>query len=439
MSPELPSENDDNALAGLAPERSKRRSEPGDASASPASVASVIPRNRKEGRGGSGERGLVSPDISFDPAVLDGQGDSSNSPCPKTITGGEDWLSVNFHVDFEQFEKLAERLDAAQESAIKDLRGSDEIQVGDVRFIVAARGARQGRGEKSIFMRWRLTAENGLVILLMNRGKAHRTMPNVAARATSLLLMRLGFQRVWDLMKYCIEQLKGTIEQNKLSRVDPCVDLAGTPITAFVEPFSNHWVVSRSRAKANYAVGTFINHYLQGKQATGFTIGKSPMMCRVYDKLVESQRDAVKLAVLMATRWGCLPESASRVEFQIERTKLKQFGIDTVENWIERRGDVLDELTQNWLRLTAGPVDRKHADRTPMHSVWEVTRLAFFAWCGDTSGRELIPLPKLEISSRRQTAMVVGILKGMFARVGKEIRDNDQFFREAEAVILDGI
>ncbi len=240
-------------------------------------------------------------------------------------------------------------------------------------------------------------------------------------------------------MQYCVEELKGAIQQNKLSRVDACVDLSGTPIAEFVEPFQNRWIVSRSRTKANYAVGTFVNDYLQGKQATGFTIGKSPLMCRVYDKLIESQRDAVKLAVLIATRWGHLPGSATRVEFQIERTKLKQFGIDSVEHWIDKRGDVIDELTQNWLRLTAGPVDRKHADRTPMHPVWETTRSAFFAWCGDSTGCELIPLPKLEVSSRRQMAMIVGILKGMFARVGKEIRDNDQFFREAEAVILDGI
>lgn len=427
------------ALAGLAPERPERRSEPGDASASPASGRTSSSGNRKEGRGGLGERGLVSPDLSFDPAILDRHGDPSNSPCQKTITGSEDWLTVNFHVNHSHFEELAKSLDDAQRAAAVGDSKNDEIQVGDVRFMVASRGAKQGRGDKSIYMRWRLVSEYGLVLLLMNMPKAHKTMPNVTARATSLLLMRFGFHRVWESMQYCIEQLGGVIEKNKLSRVDACVDLPGIPIIDFVEPFSKNWVVSRSRLRSNYAVGTFVNEYLQGKRHTGFTIGKSPLLCRVYDKLVESQFDIQKQAILEATRWGGAPEHATRVEFQIERQKLKQFGIDSVDDWKSKRAEVVHELMTNWLRLTDGPVDRKHADRSNMHPVWQRTREAFFAWCGESTGEELQPLPKLDVKPSRQVNMAIGILKGLFARVGKDIEDNDQFFREVNFVIREAV
>lgn len=72
-----------------------------------------------------------------------------------------------------------------------------------------------------------------------------------------------------------------------------------------------------------------------------------------------------------------------------------------------------------------------------MHPVWEKTREAFLAWCGEPTGQKLSPLPTLEISSSRQVATVIGIFCGMFARIGKDIYDNEKFFREALFAIQD--
>jgi hypothetical protein len=411
----------------------------GEATASPAFASqSLAHRNREEDRGSGGEASSPA-DISFDPEHLEATGSPNNLPVAKRNPSQEDWLTVNFYVDFPSFDELAQRLDRAQEAAAKNLKGDDELQFGDVRFLVAGRGARQGRGDKSIHMRWRLVAENGLVLLLLNRATSHETLPNVSARATSLMMMQLGFMQVWQLMQYCIEAMGGEIVGDKISRVDPCVDLPGTAIEEFVRPFQQDWFVSRTRSHANYAVGVFMNEYMQGRQHTGFTFGKSPMMCRVYDKLVESRRDENKLAVLKAMRWGGLPECATRVEFQIERAKLKQFGVDTVADWIAMRADVLDELTTSWLRLTAGPVDRRNAKRAPIHPVWELTRTAFFEAYGKAAGLVLEPLQPMELNPSRFVASAVGSLRGMFARVGKDIRDNEHFEREALAAIRDGI
>jgi hypothetical protein len=430
-----------------APEEAARKrpdgAQHGEAAASPASIVGGHSWNvREEGKVGSRE--TLGPDgfpadISFDPNILEGQGIPNNLPCPKTVPGGEDWLTVNFHVDFPSFDVLAEQLDRAQEAAAKGIPGVDELQFGEVRFIVASRGARQGRGDKSIHMRWRLIADNGLVFLLLNRAKSHETLPNVSVRATSLVMMQLGFMQVWQLMQYCVEAMGGEIKQNKISRVDPCIDLAGVSIDEFMEPFQQNWFVSRTRSRANYAVGVFMNEYMQGRRHTGFTFGKSPIMCRVYEKLVEARRDENKLAVLKALRWGGLPECATRVEFQIERTKLKQFGINSVEDWLELRGEIVEELTSNWLRLTAGPVDRNHADRAPLHSIWGLTRKTFAEVYGKASGQELMPLVPLEINASRYAASAVGNLRGMFARLGKPIADNYQFEREALAAIRDTI
>jgi hypothetical protein len=465
MVPEVPPQRDDDAFAGRAPERaapSPRGAQPGDAPASPASgPTSETGRHREEGKEGSREtlgpdgfpetetlaaQQLTSPssvsvgedaDISFDPSQFDGQGESSNTSCPKPITGSEDGLYVGFRVTFPKFEKLSERLDTAQAGATKDRPGDDEIQFGLLRYVVSSRGAPQG-GKGSVYMRWKLAAGNGLVVLVMNRGEAHRTMPNVTVRASSLLLMRFGFERVWDLMQYCVEAMGGDIIGNKLSRVDPCVDLPGTEISEFAECFKNNWVVSRSRKRRKLGKPEFVEEYLNGTDYETFYVGRTPLLCRVYDKLAESRWDILKRAVLEASRWNGVPECATRVEFQLGRPTLTRFGIDSVEDWIAKRSDIIEELTGNWLRLTAGPVDRKHAKRTPMHPVWEKTREAFVAWCGEATGQNLFPLPTLAINSSRQFATVIGILCGMFARIGKDIDGNERFFREVECALRDG-
>jgi hypothetical protein len=377
--------------------------------------------------------------ISFDPRQFDRESVSSNTLSQKRHTGGEDWLTVSFHVNFPSFDELAKQLDDAQVSALKGVEGPDEVQFGELRFLVADRGARQGTGAKSIYMRWRLVCENGLVVLVMNRDKAHTTMPNVSVRATSLLLMHQGFRRVWDLMQYAVEALGGEIVGNKLSRVDACVDLPGVPVAEFVEPYGKNWIVTRSRSRTNYALALVVHDYVNGKQSTGFVVGKPPLNCRVYDKLDECKLDVQKLAILEATRWDGRPEHATRVEFRIDRPKLKQFGVSTVDDWIAKRADVLDRPTMDWFRLTAGPVNRKHAERSPVHPIWERTREQFFAWCGEATGQELTPLPTLEISTSRQIATVIGIFSGMFARVGKDIEDNRQFFREVEFAVKQGV
>lgn len=118
--------------AGRAPQRavpSPLGAQPGEAVASPAFAPQAFTsRNREEGRGLGGgdsspnikgnaaQQSIESSDaaISFDPMSWEGQGSPNNLPCPITVPGGEDWLTVNFHVDFESFEKLADQLDDAQ-------------------------------------------------------------------------------------------------------------------------------------------------------------------------------------------------------------------------------------------------------------------------------------------------------------------------------------
>jgi hypothetical protein len=123
------------------------------------------------------------------------------------------------------------------------------------------------------------------------------------------------------------------------------------------------------------------------------------------------------------------------VEFELGRDALKRYGVDGIEDWIEKRAAICERLTSSWFRLTSAPVDRKHADRAKNHPLWNTTQAAFQSWCGDVGKVELTPLSKTEIDISKLRQQVVGRLVGIFARSGTNIRDNRQFFLEAEAAI----
>lgn len=386
--------------------------------------------------------------ITFDPAEFDRQGETSITPCQKPTTGGEDWLSVNFWVAFESFDELKNKLDTAQAAArgrsspnpqFGSPTDRDVIQVGDRRLIVQPRGGRLGAGERALAMSWKLRSGQGIELAIANIEDATGSTPNVNAQATSMTMMWLGFRAVWAEMQSLIEALGGNVHRHSVSRVDAAVDLAGVAINEFYEPFADGHLVTRAKFREAYKEARFVSEHFSGSQPTGFGIGKSPLRLVIYDKLLEVSRNVDKLALLKANRWGGLPDVATRVELQLRRAKLKQFGVETVDDWLHKRSAIIDKLTADWLRFTDGPVDRKHARRTPTLPLWERTREAFRGWTGLSVGADLTPLPIGHSDTRKLVAQLVGLGLGILVRSNKDIYDNEIFLREFDALVRDGV
>lgn len=291
----------------------------------------------------------------FDPAVLSGGGGLSNTPPPKTTLGGEDCLTVNHYLLCESYTHTHKLLTTAQQAAVKQGHAT-EIQLGDIRCLVSPGGARLGTGPKASYLPWRIDTDSGLTLLMADRPEPHRTQPSLQARAASLPLMRLGLANVLGQIAYLIERLGAVSVANKLSCIDAALDLPGTPVTAFTEPFDHGWFVTRARKRRRHEQGLAGGRYADGYRDTGLSVGKSPLGLRIYDKLFEVLRNPVKLEVMTTARWGDIPECATRIEFQIGRNRLKSLGVDTVEDWIAKRADVIEYLTSSWFRLTAGAI-----------------------------------------------------------------------------------
>ena len=370
-------------------------------------------------------------------------GDSSNTPPQKTkhppalSLGGEDWLTVNFYVNHNNFTKLSKQLDRAKEAAQLGNLIDSMIEIGDFKVHMQESGAKQGGGSKAQRVRWVLKTEQGLTLKLLNREQAHETQPNVTVTSGSVLLMRYGIDSVWELMQHVVQSLDCEIIQNKISRVDANVDLPGIPVGIFTDAYRNDFFVTRAH---NNTIHTEIQsaEHRNRKRDTGFTIGKSPLRLDVYDKTYESRNDPLKLSVLEAHRLGENCKVATRVEFQIRRAKLKQFGIDTVKDWFKQRGSVVRYLAEEWFRLTHEPIDPLHANRAETHAFWQLVQQRF-AECYDSPSGEIIfdPLPTLTIETSKRVKTIIGGLKGVMARSGTIVEDLEQFIRETVFMIRD--
>jgi hypothetical protein len=140
--------------------------------------------------------------------------------------------------------------------------------------------------------------------------------------------------------------------------------------------------------------------------------------------------------VLAARRWGYVPEAATRVKLQLRRTSLKRFGVDSFEDWVERRAAILANLTDEWFRFTDGPVDPKHPERSGVLPAWSEVQRAFADWAGDAVDVELVPLPRTEANSEHLLKQFYGLGMSVLVRTGRKPDSTESFAQESNFLLL---
>jgi len=353
---------------------------------------------------------------------------SNTPPSITKCSGGEDWLELGLYLHHWDFTRLKRRLDQAREAAESNSVGGDELVIAGRKFLMLPTAASAGTKEKQVVYRWRLRSEDGWWLLLMNRGDCHETLPTGIARATSVPLMRLGPLAFMRQLHESLNDLNIRLVRAKVSRVDPCVDLAKVRIDGLYHAFMAGHFVSRARYSTDRIVDEEYAGYRIARQPTGFEMGKGDVRMRAYDKYRKSVGDSEILLLMQTRRWGGIVGCATRVEFQLRREKLKTLGVDTLDDWWAKRGAITHYLTTDWCRILTGQFDPHHPDRTETHADWIATGDAFAEWAGKEVA-DLSPLPKLPIEANDLLRQVLGTLVSYHARVGTSIRNNSEFFQ----------
>jgi hypothetical protein len=334
----------------------------------------------------------------------------------------EDWLEVCLYINWTGWDKLNKRLKIAKEDAA--VEGAPP-GFCDIRFMggtatVDPGGARLG-GKKGPYFAYKLQFDE-ITILIAERERAHKTFPSAVVRINGEACLYPGADECYQKALMMFRELGGTIIRNRLSRVDICLDMPDVEIEPFDRAFLEGRYICRAVSKSRHS-------------GTGVTVsvGKSPLMCRIYDKKaeVELKANPLKNLCMRVYRWGgCrqMPDAATRVEFELRRDALKERGIDSIEDYYAKRADLVAYLTYGWLRFTANKVDRENKNQSKARTLplWNRVRKAFKAWAGAPQGLPLDPLPKEQADVKNLLKQLMGVGQTAAGYQGKEINTMEE-------------
>lgn len=335
----------------------------GESSGLTADAAAGPPRaaGSERGAAASGSRGPGE-----DSAWLPDSGNTGASN-PKSINatpewrGREDTIEMGFYVSWPDFSKL-EAFRAEADKASADIA----IQCGSYLGIFKPHGRAGFPYRRFVF------EVSGIEFQMSAQAEPKNNTPNVYVRIGSKTLaeMRTGTDAV-NRAAEVVAILGGTITNSVISRVDLCLDLVGQSIDDFAKLYSAGWYVSRSRKDSMHR---------EARRVTGMTFGKSDVMLRIYDKTLELREggNGEKIAALLnVNNLEEMPESWTRVEFQLRGDALKAWCVRTWEQYMTLRAGIVRCLVEDWFRFVREGCDIRHSDRAETHGLWVTVQNAF--------------------------------------------------------------
>jgi hypothetical protein len=291
---------------------------------------------------------------------------SKGSPI-RSAVGGLDWLEWCSYGEWRErtFRELCERLDQAKKVA-QASGGETVIELAGEPVIVKSSGVRRG-----LYCTWCLVVA-GVEIGLVNEWRYMPRSFNVHVIARSEACMVMGMAVHVFVAKF-LERLGYLQKRSVISRADLSVDLLGVTVEPFVSALTSGAVVRRARKSAVY---------FEGLRSTGFSVGGSAVMLRVYDKALEmrSSGDVSKASAMLERRWcgESNPDAATRVEFQLKRDALAAMDFHDVPKFLGNLREVARWLTEDWIRFTDGVKDRTHSSLVGPSALWVVVQRALF-------------------------------------------------------------
>jgi len=214
-------------------------------------------------------------------------------------------------------------------------RKEQSIRIGGIEFAIHPTGQK--------FYAYRLTCKDFLIAFM------DKEMPNnapVHIRFLSSYLWSFGLQDALSNFMEWFSYFSVKVTKNKLSRIDTCVD---SDEIRFVQNDVKN-VVTRAKCKTEH----FVNEeYIEGLVFSGLTVGRgNPLLARIYNKSLEINKSGKVWfhQIWLEHDWDKNNE-VWRVEFQIRRPALKELGITSCEDFLQKQNELWSYLTENWLSL----------------------------------------------------------------------------------------
>lgn len=319
---------------------------------------------------------------------------------------GFDRFKCGFHVEWSKTELLD--LLGDWKSRAQEVHDSVAVVLpgfGDEPFLIHTSGRKGGfafhlsRADLDIFFSAR---------------KDWMTTPNVWVDIGSVSCWVPGWRHTLDLVEDIIDRFGGRIHKTGLSEVHLCTDFIGVDINGLGLHTYENWITRANIFKPFYERTTFSGIEfaqsegplgLSGKAfdivgapvvESGLQVSKGDIMLRVYNKVLELKRDKAKQSVF-ASVWGKEEyngQPVTRVEFQLRRPVLRQLGVDTLSDLLEKLSGVWEYCACCWAVLCAEAPDRKnrHQDRAEIHEFWKAVQAVDWGTYQPVFRKKLQPL-----------------------------------------------
>ncbi len=199
--------------------------------------------------------------------------------------------------------------------------------------------------------------------LFIGKSPCPGSAPNVYLSLAAATLWRHGIETA---LSWVAEDVKaiggGTIHSVKVSRVDLCADFH-IPGGLSHDFLLSHKIARTEKGKL----------FLEGDELQTMYVGdaSSPLQLRIYNKGLEVMQGGTKLWFLEL--WGVdTCDDVWRFEFQIRRQKLKEFGVNSLDDLTENQAGIWRYLTTNWFSLRVHDNDK--AERRSFHPCWRAVQ-----------------------------------------------------------------
>jgi len=180
----------------------------------------------------------------------------------------------------------------------------------------------------------------------------------------------LWFNGIETALSWITEDLKtiggGSIQFVQASRVDLCCDF-WIPGGLSYDFLLSHKVTRNEKGKV----------YLDRDDVGSYYVGdeKAPIQLRMYNKGVEVKLKSGKKLWFLELWQRESPEDVWRIEFQLRRTALDEFGIDSLDDLKEKQAGLWLHLTSKWFSLRLP--DKEKAERRTIHPFWCAVQKCF--------------------------------------------------------------
>jgi len=232
-------------------------------------------------------------------------------------------------------------------------QGRKEVLVRDIEFNI--KPGRRGP--------YNLILDNSQLSLFLDNSAPVISSPSVYVQLKSEFIwsagVRAAYHKTLELVRWIYG---GNLETEKISRADLFADLVyprgfkSNDITNFV---------TRAKIKTTHH---------EGNTVTGFTIGRDYLTARIYDKVLEAQKHRKEWLYDLWNLSGNSKESIWRVEFQLRRQALGQFGIESFDDLLKASSSVWAYCTGKWLSMRQA--GSKRVSRRPLTRLWEAVQAA---------------------------------------------------------------